>query len=153
MHQRRRQQNAVETLVNTAADHPGMPFTVIIIGFPRIHPRKAAVDHSARFSSGSRGLVAYCRSWLWVCLAAGFRRTTWRAPEATSLEPASRAVHLLGHPQPNGYVNSPPIPLRTPRSTTTLRAEGPTERQKRRKRRYATFKHQGGYRNVSVKLP
>jgi hypothetical protein len=31
--------------------------------------------------------------------------------------------------------------------------EGPTERQKRRKRRHATFKHQGGYQNVSVKLP
>ena len=30
--------------------------------------------------------------------------------------------------------------------------EGPTEREKRRKRRYAAFKQQGGYRNVSVKL-
>ena len=59
--------------------------------------------------------------------------------------------------QPEGAARRQPAALAMEQSTPDSRirvfAEGPTERQKRRKRRYATYKHQGGYQNVSVKPP
>ena len=44
-------------------------------------------------------------------------------------------------------------PLPTPTSDHNQRGRPNAERQERRKRRYATLKHLGGYRNVPVKPP
>ena len=77
------------------------------------------------------------------------------APDFSSREKSTRRPpELIKLPMPAArHENKLNPAMGTTRASLGLQAEGPTERQERRKRRYATFKHQGGCRNVPVKLP